>query len=149
MGTDWVTTANWVVFHHWGTHYHSCIIADSFLPCHLIKYGIVQLIFSAKNIALLSQCSSPFLVPTLSTTELLEQDSALFWLGEFLALDSFRLFFCYSDIIILTEGKRSWGWFVRHSLMVRSFPSFPHGPTFLSKRLVPNLKWTIENGLPI
>ena len=33
--------------------------------------------------------------------------------------------------------------------MVRSFPSFPHGLTFLSKRLVPNLKWTIENGLPI
>ena len=77
-----------------------------FSQCHLIKYEMVQLIFSAKNIALKAN-AVPFLVPTLSTTELLEQDSALFWLGEFLALDSLRLFFCYSDIIILTEGKRS------------------------------------------
>ena len=48
-----------------------------FSQCHLIKYEMVQLIFSAKNIALKAN-AVPFLVPTLSTTELLEQDSALF-----------------------------------------------------------------------
>ena len=41
---------------------------------------MVQLIFSAKNIALKAN-AVPFLVPTLSTTELLEQDSALFFLA--------------------------------------------------------------------
>ena len=65
-----------------------------FSQCHLIKYEMVQLIFSAKNIALKAN-AVPFLVPTLSTTELLEQDSALFFFG----LPNFgftysELFFC-------------------------------------------------------
>ena len=51
-----------------------------FSQYHLIKYEMVQLIFSAKNIALKAN-AVPFLVPTLSTTELLEQDSALFFLA--------------------------------------------------------------------
>ena len=45
---------------------------------------MVQLIFSAKNIALKAN-AVPFLVPTLSTTELLEQDSALFFACRILA----------------------------------------------------------------
>ena len=64
-----------------------------FSQCHLIKYEMVQLIFSAKNIALKAN-AVPFLVPTLSTTELLEQDSALFLACRILAsliLSSFLL----------------------------------------------------------
>ena len=62
-------------------HFYFMLVV--FSQCHLIKYEMVQLIFSAKNIALKAN-AVPFLVPTLSTTELLEQDSALFfWLAEF------------------------------------------------------------------
>ena len=57
-------------------HFYFMLVV--FSQCHLIKYEMVQLIFSAKNIALKAN-AVPFLVPTLSTTELLEQDSALFF----------------------------------------------------------------------
>ena len=64
-----------------------------FSQCHLIKYEMVQLIFSAKNIALKAN-AVPFLVPTLSTTELLEQDSALFFGLPNFGFTYSELFFC-------------------------------------------------------
>ena len=58
---------------------------------------MVQLIFSAKNIALKAN-AVPFLVPTLSTTELLEQDSALFFFG----LPNFG--FTYSELFFFAKA---------------------------------------------